>query len=234
MHEPKNNPPTPKAPLRVTSGTQLDQQLAALRRRIIRQASKAVDLLRQSLEVLWDSDDERVQAIRAIEREIDIEEVKIEQECFQILALQQPFAADFRLIAFCLKVNTDIERLADHASSIAKISKKIIKDHPAWPESLREMGERIPVMCQELLRAVINADADAAREVSSRDKIIDKLTEKSFTRVETLFGFDALWPDADATVLEEISADLKRAGKPVTAYTVFSTYQKAKKAGIIE
>lgn len=180
MHEPKNNPPTPKAPLRVTSGTQLDQQLAALRRRIIRQASKAVDLLRQSLEVLWDSDDERVQAIRAIEREIDIEEVKIEQECFQILALQQPFAADFRLIAFCLKVNTDIERLADHASSIAKISKKIMKDHPAWPESLREMGERIPVMCQELLRAVINADADAAREVSSRDKIIDKLDKRTF------------------------------------------------------
>lgn len=69
---------------------------------------------------------------------------------------------------------------------------------------------------------------------AERDKIIDKLTEKSFTRVETLFGLDALWPDADATVLEEISADLKRAGKPVTAYTVFSTYQKAKKAGIIE
>lgn len=69
---------------------------------------------------------------------------------------------------------------------------------------------------------------------AERDKIIDKLTDKSFTKVETLFGVDALWPDADATVLEEIRSDLKRAGKPVTAYTVFSTYQKAKKAGIIE
>ena len=69
---------------------------------------------------------------------------------------------------------------------------------------------------------------------AERDKIIDKLTDKSFTKVETMFGVDAFWPDADATVLEEIRSDLKRAGKPVTAYTVFSTYQKAKAAGIIE
>ncbi len=165
---------------RVAGATQLDHQLGALRRRLIREASQAVDLLKQSLDVLWASDREGAKEIRKIEKQIDQEEVRIEQECFRILALQQPFGADFRLITFSLKANSDIERLADHASSIAKISKKIESASPDWPASLREMGERVPVMCQELLRAVIGADADGAREVVKRDKIIDRLDKQTF------------------------------------------------------
>ncbi|MEX0876584.1 MAG: phosphate signaling complex protein PhoU [Phycisphaerales bacterium] len=181
MPDPKQPQPTKQQiPLRVANDTQLDQQLAALRRRVIREASQAIDLLQQSIEVLWNSTDEGVQEIRDIENEIDAEEVKIEQECFRILALQQPFGADFRLITFSLKVNSDIERLADHASSIAKISKKVRNENPDWPKSLQEMGERIPVMCQELLRAVINTDPEAAREVVARDKIIDRLDKQTF------------------------------------------------------
>lgn len=174
---------SPESPpmMRVASGTQLDQQLAALRRRLIREASQAVDLLKQSLDVLWSADREGAKEIRKIEKQIDAEEVRIEQECFRILALQQPFGADFRLITFSLKANSDIERLADHASSIAKISKKIESESPDWPISLREMGERLPVMCQELLRAVINADAQGARSVVERDKAIDRLDKQTFT-----------------------------------------------------
>ncbi len=211
MPDSRKNPHTPQTPLRVASDTQLDQQLAALRRRIIREASQAVDLLTQSLEVLWDSTEEGVREIRAIEDEIDAEEVKIEQECFRILALQQPFGADFRLIAFCLKVNSDIERLADHASSIAKISKKIRREHPDWPASLREMGERIPVMCQELLRAVINADPDSAREVVTRDKIIDKLDKQTFR--ELTAKIEARPGEAGGYMLMyRISRELERVG----------------------
>ncbi len=165
---------------RVSGTTQLDHQLGALRRRLIREASQAVDLLTQSLDVLWASDREGAKEVRRIEKQIDQEEVRIEQECFRILALQQPFGADFRLITFSLKANSDIERLADHASSIAKISKKIESEFPDWPESLREMGERLPVMCQELLRAVISADADGAKGVVKRDKIIDRLDKQTF------------------------------------------------------
>ena len=165
---------------RVEGATQLDQQLGALRRRLIREASQAVDLLNQSLEVLWSSNREGAKEIRKIEKQIDQEEVRIEQECFRILTLQQPFGTDLRLITFSLKANSDLERLADHASSIAKISKKIESETPDWPASLCEMGERVPVMCQELLRAVIAADAEGAGEVVKRDKIIDRLDKQTF------------------------------------------------------
>ena len=199
------------APLRVASETQLDLQLSALRRRLIREATQATDLLKQALDVLWSADREGVNEIRLIEKEIDAEEVRIEQECFRILALQQPFGADFRLITFSLKVNSDIERIADHASSIAKISKKIEPDSPDWPPSLREMGERVPVMCQELLRAVINTDADAAREVVLRDKAIDRLDKQTFKELSDKIELHPT--DASKYMLMyRISRELERVG----------------------
>jgi phosphate transport system protein len=200
-----------QTPLRVASGTQLDQQLAALRRRLIREASQATDLLTQSLDVLWASDREGAKAIKKIENQIDQEEVRIEQECFRIMALQQPFGADFRLITFSLKANSDIERLADHASSIAKISKKIDSETPDWPGSLREMGERVPVMCQELLRAVINADTEAARQVVERDKAIDRLDKQTFKEISE--KIEANPKDASKYMLMyRVSRELERVG----------------------
>jgi len=180
MPDSKNNVTKPETPMRVTKDIQLDHQLGALRRRLIREAARATDLLKQSFEVLLNSSDEGVQEIREIEKEIDAEEVKIEEECFRILALQQPFGSDFRLLTFCLKVNSDIERLADHASSIAKISRKLRDDNLYWPPALKEMMQRTPVMCEELLRAVIGTDIDTAREVVARDKIIDRLDKQTF------------------------------------------------------
>ncbi len=198
-------------PMRIAGHTQLDQQLSALRRRLIREASQATDLLKQSLDVLWNSDAEGAKEIKKIEKQIDLEEVRIEQECFRILALQQPFGADFRLITFSLKANSDIERLADHASSIAKISKKITMENPDWPESLKEMGERIPMMCQELLRAVISADADAADQVVERDKVIDRLDKQTFVELTAKIENN---PSAAAQymLMYRISRELERVG----------------------
>ena len=205
------NSESPPPPMVVASGTQLDQQLSSLRQRLIREASQATDLLTQSLDVLWNSDREGAKEVKKIEKLIDAEEVRIEQECFRILALQTPFGADFRLITFCLKVNSDIERLADHASSIAKMSKKFHTESPDWPAALREMGERVPVMCQELLRAVISADIVAAKEVVERDKIIDQLDKQTFKdlalKIETTPA-----RAADYMLMYRISRELERVG----------------------
>ncbi len=199
------------APIRVANDIQLDHELAALRRRLIREASRATDLLRQSIEMLIHSDEVGVQEIRAIEKEIDEEEVRIEEECFRILALQQPFGSDFRMLTFCLKVNSDIERLADHASSMAKISKKIHGSDLSWPQAMLEMMQRVPVMCEELLRALINADADAARDVVVRDKAIDKLDKQAFRELAEIIQSK---PDEAGRymLMYRVSRELERVG----------------------
>ena len=211
MSEVNTNDNANQTPIRVAKEIQLDQDLGALRRRLIREASRATDLLAQSIAILQGSSDEQVSEIREIEREIDEEEVRIEEECFRILALQQPFGSDFRMLTFCLKVNADIERLADHAASMAKISKKLRNAELVWPQAMLEMMQRVPVMCEELVRAVINTDADAAREVVARDKAIDKLDKQAFRELTGIIQ-DHTDDASQYMLMYRISRELERVG----------------------
>lgn len=210
MPDSRDNEHTPPA-MQLAGETQLDYLLVALRRRLIREASQAIDLLEQAVDSLWELDHERARGVKVIEAQIDSEEVRIEQECFRILALHQPFGGDFRLITFCLKVNADIERVADHAASIAKICRKLESPAPEWPRALREMGERIPMMCQALLRAVVNTDIEAANEVVRSDKAIDRLDKQVFLEV-TKFIEESVDKTATGILMYRISRELERVG----------------------
>lgn len=211
MQDSTPNDQTTPAPLRVATDIQLDQELGALRRRLIREASRAIDLLAQSISILQSSSDEQVQEIRDIEQEIDEEEVLIEEECFRILALRQPFGSDFRMLTFCMKANSDIERLADHASSLAKISRKLRRPDLVWPQAMLEMMQRIPVMSEELVRAVINADQEAARTIVERDKAIDKLDKQAFRELTAIIE-DRPDEASQYMLMYRVSRELERVG----------------------
>jgi phosphate transport system protein len=189
----------------------LDDDLAKVRRRMIREAAQAIDIIKFAINALWEMDESSRKQISRIEKEIDKEEVRIEQECYRILALKNPFAADFRLIAFILRVNSDIERVADHASSINKIMSKLDSQEFQWPESLREMGERIPVMCEQLLRAVVNTDAELAKSVVQQDRAIDKLDSQAFDEISDMIEDD---PEnaSNYMLVYRIARELERVG----------------------
>jgi phosphate transport system protein len=167
------------------SGSQFDRRIAHLKRRLVREATHAIAMLESSLDALWKLDAEAAKAVRAEDDQVDREEVEIEQEGFEILALRHVFARDFRMVAFILKVNADVERVADHATGIAKIALRIAKNTapgvlPQWPVALRELGQRVPLMCHDLLRAVLDEDVDAARRVVASDEVIDTLDRQLF------------------------------------------------------
>src|SRR5215471_18513629 len=113
--------PAPDAAPQLTT----DRKILALKRRLVREASLAVAMLESALTALWALDADAAMAVRLSDDRVDLEEVAIEQECYEILTLHHPFARDFRVLTFILKVNTDIERVADHASSLCKVVKKI-------------------------------------------------------------------------------------------------------------
>lgn len=162
-----------------------ERELVALRRRVIQQATLAMRMLQESLDALWKLDRSIAAEMKIRDNTVDDEEVAIEQACFRLLALQQPVARDFRAVAFVLRVNADLERVADHACSIAKTVRKIEGETPPkWPTALLEMGERVPYMCQRLLQAVLAEDAEAARRIIDEDETIDKLHKQLF--VETI------------------------------------------------
>ena len=96
--------------------TAFERDLLSLRRRLIRSSNIAIDMLETSLHGLREVDHEVARAVRRRDDSIDNEEVLIEEACLKLMTLQQPYGQDFRQLAFCLKVNQDIERVADHAA----------------------------------------------------------------------------------------------------------------------
>ncbi len=169
------------APQRLITADSLTRDLVVLRRRLVREATSAISMIENSLEALWSLDRTAAKAVRRSDDQIDDEEVAIESECFRLLALHQPFARDLRALGFILKVNADLERVADHACSIARIAGRIKLDRPpVWPVSLVELGKRVPPMCHELLRAVLDEDIEGALAIIDADEALDQLDRQVY------------------------------------------------------
>lgn len=168
-----------------------DRSVGELKRRLVQEATSAIAMLESAIDALWKLDSPAAREVRRRDDGIDREEVEIEQECLRLLALQQPFARDFRIVTFILKVNNDVERVADHASSIAKITTRL-EGVPGvrWPTALQEMGQRVPAMCHTTMRAVLDEDAELAARIVGEDKTIDALEKRLFEETEEMMRRD--------------------------------------------
>ena len=197
-------PPGPLSPFH--------RDLLALRRRLIRAGNVAIDMLEASIWALWNNDKDLAADIRRRDDAVDDEEVAIERECLRLITLQQPYGQDFRALAFCLKVNADIERVADHATSLAKVTLQLEdEESPSWPVALVEIGDRIPEMCQNLMRSVLEEDVEGARSLITKDSVIDRLDKRLFTEI-----IDWIKRDADNAELGllcyRVGRELERVG----------------------
>ena len=105
---------------------------------------------------------------------VDETEVQIEEDCLKILALHQPVAADLRRITTVLKINSDLERIADLACKIAERA-QCMHEHPYFPipDRLPEMVCQATQMVRMALDSFVNGDADLARKVVLCDQAVD-------------------------------------------------------------
>jgi phosphate transport system protein len=147
-------------------------------------------MLEGALAALKTLDVEAAKQVRRTDDQVDIEEVAIEQEAYELLALHHPYGRDFRTVAFCLRVNADMERVADHASSIAKVVTRLAElpgTRPLrLPTALVELSDRVPQICHALLRAVLDEDIEAAQRIVTSDQVIDQLDRRLFEEVQEL------------------------------------------------
>lgn len=169
-------------------------------------------MLERSLDALWTLDVGKAREVRKSDDQIDREEIEIEQECYRLMTLQHPFARDFRVLTFVLKVNGDVERVADHATSIAKVTQRLdFTSPPKWPTSLVEMGQRVTVMCHSLLRAVLDEDPMIAAQIVGEDKTIDVLERRLFEEIEELMRKDPHWV-RNGLLIYRVGRELERVG----------------------
>ncbi|HVC09820.1 MAG TPA: phosphate signaling complex protein PhoU [Elusimicrobiota bacterium] len=140
-----------------------------------------------SIRILTERRQDVLADIVAQEAEVNELHLKIDELCLKILSRGQPGAEDVRLFMACVKVNSDIERVADHAVNIAE-SGAIIAKHPHPHIKLLDivrMAELAQTMLKGGLEAFAKRDGELARFVISQDDEEDRMKRAAF---EELMG----------------------------------------------
>ena len=156
-------------------------ELSHVKVRLLTMSGEAEAALGLAVEALLERDGEKARRVIAGDRVIDSMEVEIEEQCINLLALQQPMARDLRMLTSALKIANDLERVGDHAANIAQSTERLTQARPITPEpEIVEMGRLARDMLSDALEAFIRGDATAGREVCLRDDKVDALHRSVF------------------------------------------------------
>jgi phosphate transport system protein len=151
----------------------LERDLEALEQELLVMSSLVEQMIDKAWRALTGRDQELGAEVISADANIDQREVRIEEECLKILALHQPVAIDLRRVASILKINNDLERIADMAVNIAERGKRVIADFHL-PETLSSMAEAARSMLRETLNAFVDLDCEAAYRVCESDDTVDR------------------------------------------------------------
>lgn len=161
---------------------ELEKELVGLHRAVLSMGAVARQRVSQAFKALLDHDPVLAQVVRKGDTEIDEMELDIDEECLRILALQGPVAGDLRYILAILRINQDLERIADFAKSIAKRIIDMEKgERVDYPPMIGLMAEATERMLADALKSLADRDAALAREVRKADQFVDDRNRETFT-----------------------------------------------------
>ncbi|MGJ8633775.1 MAG: phosphate signaling complex protein PhoU [Luteolibacter sp.] len=153
-----------------------DNSLTSLKDDVLSMAARTRHNLERAIQSLMERNKELANSVIADDDDVDEYERSIDKMGMGMLLKYQPIATDLRLIVSSMKISSNLERISDHATSIAKRAKKIMKTSELLDARLIEP---LYTLADQLLRDAIAAysDGDAALGASlhARDKELDKL-----------------------------------------------------------
>jgi len=153
----------------------LQRDLENLQRDLLALAASVEEAIHTAARALQIRDAELAQHVIDGDTQIDQEENHVEEECLKMLALHQPVAVDLRRIAAALKINNELERMADLAEDIAERAVHLagLLVIP-MPKGLQEMTDLTTTMVRQSLDAFVNLDTSQARRVCRLDDSVDR------------------------------------------------------------
>lgn len=162
----------------------IDQQLDLLRDKILLLGGATEAAVNRAMQALVERDSELARKVLDEDKIIDQMELEIDRLSIEILALQQPAAHDLRFVISVAKITPILERIADHASSIAEAALILntepqIKNYVDFPIMARTAAD----MLRTALDAFTSEDAQTSREVIKRDKEIDASYKRVFNEL---------------------------------------------------
>ena len=156
-------------------------ELNNLKQDTVEMAKFGRNMLRTAVDALIQQDVRLAESAVSNKDEIHGMEVRIEEHCYQLIALYQPMAKDMRVIACTLKVASASMRIGRYGKVIAKIVKEISdKPHITNLMSIPHMADLVIEMVDDAVRAYESDDITQISEFSSRDDTIDALRHSIF------------------------------------------------------
>jgi phosphate transport system protein len=143
-------------------------------------ADRVGEAINKSVLALSNGDVDLAREVVKEDQEMDDLSLKIENLCMELLALQQPMAKDLRRIIGILKIGIDLERIGDLAVDVARVTMQSQnKIQITKLEFIPRMAEIDEKMLDQAMLALMNSDADLARQVTKWDYEIDGLYVKA-------------------------------------------------------
>ncbi|MDD5183803.1 MAG: phosphate signaling complex protein PhoU [Paludibacter sp.] len=185
----------------------LEQELVTLRQDVIDMWKIVISQVYNAGESILSFDKDLAMKVSMREKKVDAYELKIDSFCENIIALHQPVAIDLRFVLAALKINSNLERIADFAYGISRIlleNPSVILDAEVITDSnLRGMIEQVNKMLQQGLESFENENSDFASAIFSEDSKVDEINAQA---VHLVAAYIQKNPDRAFECLQLISA----------------------------
>lgn len=207
-----------------------EEELANLHVHFSEMGMMVNEAIYKSVKAFTNHDKELAQQVIENDVVINARETELEKKCFELIALQQPVTSDLRKIVTVMKASADLERMGDHAVSVAKstIRVKGTKRVPQVEADIAQLSEKVKVMVEGVLEAYIKEDANKAKELATAINDIDNEFYAIYQQC-----IDEMKVDSDlvlgATDYMLVARYLKRIGDYVTNICEWIVYLKTGK-----
>ena len=163
-----------------------DRDIEEIKELLLRMGGMVEQQMQDSIRALLDRDTDLAQHVIDRDRDIDQMELVIDQKTIELMAVMQPAAIDLRFVATIMKINPELERIADLAQDVCERAIELNREPQLKPISqLPLLAENAQRMVREALDSFVRGDVELARNVIRRDDVVDQLTEDSFRSLLT-------------------------------------------------
>ncbi len=168
-----------------------DRALGEIEADIVRMGELVEAAVRTATDAMQAHDPALARSVIDADHEINEAQARVTELITVTIATQQPVARDLRYLLALDRVAQELERMGDHAASVAKQVRKLAQQAPLRRYVfLPRMGELVAGMVHDILAALVEVDEAQARAVASRDDELDGLYHASFDVVLDLMRAD--------------------------------------------
>jgi phosphate transport system protein len=155
---------------------QFNADLSELKDRFLLMGGMVEKQVSDAVTALIDANGSLAEEVRLRDNDVDELEVILDEECTQVIARRQPAASDLRMVMSIAKMVSDLERIGDEASKVAKMANNLADEGtaPRGYVEVRHIGEKVLEMVREALDAFARYDSELALVVMRKDVSVDQ------------------------------------------------------------